>query len=1003
MLIWGLLWGGLLGLLVGNEAGLALGLALGWLAGLTLRICVRNEIRQALDAARTGPGRAQAAGAGAAAAGGPGRPDAPPPLPGHALPAARATAGQAVRAMPAPAAPAAPATPPPLPPPSPFMREEMAGQAASAAASPTAEWPASEWPTSEWPASEWPAARANAGAGTRRAPAPLAALRQWLLGGNAIMRAGLVILFIGLAFLARYAAQANLLPLELRLAAVGLAGLALLCTGFGLRARRPDFALPMQGAGVAVMYLTVFAAFRLQALDAPLLAFGLMVAVCAGGCVLALLQDARALALLAFAGGFATPVLLSSGGGSHVALFGYYLVLNLGILWLAARRAWRALNLLGFVATFGVATAWGVLRYVPAHYASAQFFLLAFAAIYVAAALLYARRAPMLAPPAGPAAPPLALRERVVDVALVFGTPLAAFGLQAGLVRHVPMGAAFSALGFGAAYLLLAAMLARRGLPPWQRLVECFVALGLGFATLAVPLALDARWTSAAWALEGLAAFWVGARQARWLPRALGLGLQLAALLALGGSLSWHPVAAWPLAHPAFMGMALLALAALGCAWLARAPLPHGPSRWARGWAGMERQLPRPLFIYGFVLWCAAWSLEWGRRLPPALLGDAPAPVWPAADANLLQLLSTLLSAGAGLWLARRLRWPVAAWPSLAALPLMAAALLNGWALGQRVLDGLGPLLWPLALALHALFLLRNEQAGGLSAAIRRWLAWQHPAGLWLLLALLADVLWALIDRAGLRGTAWASVSALAAAIAVLAALTALAGPAARPPGTARWPLRAHAAAYLWTAALPIAALTLLGALAVACTSSGHTAPLPYIPLLNPTDLCIALALGSVLLWRRAVLAAAPPPAGSALLAHPAFWVVTGLLALVAASSMWLRVAHHFFGVAWRAGALFDSFVVQTGYSLLWTLLALGLMVAAHRRALRPPWLAGAALLALVVLKLALVDLANRDGAERIVAFIGVGLLMLATGYFAPLPPRPAPPAQGGASAKIGP
>ena len=118
------------------------------------------------------------------------------------------------------------------------------------------------------------------------------------------------------------------------------------------------------------------------------------------------------------------------------------------------------------------------------------------------------------------------------------------------------------------------------------------------------------------------------------------------------------------------------------------------------------------------------------------------------------------------------------------------------------------------------------------------------------------------------------------------------------------------------------------------------------------------------------------------------FWGAIGLLALVVLSTVWLRVAHHFFQVPWNAWALYHSFVVQTGYAILWTVLALALMVAAHRRGLRPAWLAGAGLLALVVLKLILVDLSNRGGGERIIAFIGVGVLMLVVGYLAPLPPR---------------
>ena len=48
----------------------------------------------------------------------------------------------------------------------------------------------------------------------------------------------------------------------------------------------------------------------------------------------------------------------------------------------------------------------------------------------------------------------------------------------------------------------------------------------------------------------------------------------------------------------------------------------------------------------------------------------------------------------------------------------------------------------------------------------------------------------------------------------------------------------------------------------------------------------------------------------------------------------------------------------------------------------------GAGLLGVVVVKLLLIDLSNAGGAERIIAFIAVGVLMLVVGYFAPLPPK---------------
>jgi uncharacterized membrane protein len=109
--------------------------------------------------------------------------------------------------------------------------------------------------------------------------------------------------------------------------------------------------------------------------------------------------------------------------------------------------------------------------------------------------------------------------------------------------------------------------------------------------------------------------------------------------------------------------------------------------------------------------------------------------------------------------------------------------------------------------------------------------------------------------------------------------------------------------------------------------------------------------------------------------------------AFIAVNTVWLRVVHHFAGVAWDAGTLFSSFLVQAGYSILWTSIAVVLMVLAHRRANRGVWTAGAALIGLTVVKLFVIDLSNRGGSERIVTFIAVGVLLLVVGYFAPMPP----------------
>mgnify|MGYP006144399633 CR=1 FL=1 len=52
-------------------------------------------------------------------------------------------------------------------------------------------------------------------------------------------------------------------------------------------------------------------------------------------------------------------------------------------------------------------------------------------------------------------------------------------------------------------------------------LAETCLALGVIFTSLAIPLGLDARWTAAAWAVEGAGIFWLGLRQQRRVERRL--------------------------------------------------------------------------------------------------------------------------------------------------------------------------------------------------------------------------------------------------------------------------------------------------------------------------------------------------------------------------------------------------------------------------------------------------------------------------------------------------
>jgi uncharacterized membrane protein len=300
--------------------------------------------------------------------------------------------------------------------------------------------------------------------------------RNWLFGGNTVLRVGVVLLFLGLAFLLRYATEGMVVPIELRYAGVAGCALTLLGLGWWLRLRNSNYGLMLQGTGIAVLYLTVFAAMRLHPLLDPGAALGLLVAVTVFSAILAITQDALGLACAAALGGFAAPILTSTGAGNHVALFSYFALLNAGILAIAWFKAWRLLNLIGFVGTFGIGFAWGMRSYTPELLWSTEPFLILFFLMYLGIGLLFARRKllEMRDAPDDDSRGALlrwsAAKGDYVDGSMLFGPPLVGFGLQFALVQHLEFAAAFSALALGIIYMGLARLLSggQHQVQAWQ-------------------------------------------------------------------------------------------------------------------------------------------------------------------------------------------------------------------------------------------------------------------------------------------------------------------------------------------------------------------------------------------------------------------------------------------------------------------------------------------------------------------------------------------------------
>jgi len=625
-------------------------------------------------------------------------------------------------------------------------------------------------------------------------------------------------------------------------------------------------------------------------------------------------------------------------------LFGYYLVLDLGIAAVAWWHSWRALNLLAFVGTYGVATAWGVLRYRPEQFATTEPFLLAYLVLFTGIALLFAwRRPPRL--------------TGLVDGTLVFGTPLVTLLAQARLVQGMDFGMAYSAAGFGLFYAGVASWLWRTAPDTLRRLCEAFVALAVGFGTLAIPFALDdGLTTSMAWSLEGAGLYWVGARQHRRLARYVGIGLQLLAAMAFvkgAGAGGFHARREefLLLANARFMACLALSLAGF---FIAR-----------EAYAARER-LARDEWRHTQML--AGWALLWWAGGSSAEIDQFVAPDYEVA--SLLGLIGA--SAVTLEYLAQRLAWLPGRLLAVAALPAAFSMLPLAMHVDPNLMANGGFAAWPFSLAVVYWILRRLEPCDA------EWTRWAYAPAFWLVSLVTGLSLMGLADDAlGLDGDWPLAALGLGLAAMLLIAHQALEHGLGAFGRLANLQLQAGMG--------PVVGLGILWTLWANSTARGDAQPLPYVPLLNPTDVALAVMALAALLWWNRLRQTGP---GIVLdeaqhLAAPLF----GGLAFVWLNGLLVRSVYQWTDVSFRPDALWHSVALQVCFSIAWTLVALGGMLLSTRRGWRAGWITFATLLGGVVVKLFVVDLSQLSTGAKIATFLVVGLLLLIVGYLSPVPP----------------
>lgn len=332
---------------------------------------------------------------------------------------------------------------------------------------------------------------------------------EWLLGGNWLARVGILAVVFGLAFFLKLAFDNDWIGEIGRVVLGLLVGSGLLGGGEYWRRKYAVWAQALTGGGLAILYLSVFAAFALYGLIPPLPALGFFLLVTLTAAGLALRYEARAIAVLGIVGGFAAPLMLAEGLPDQRILLAYVLLLDLGVLALATFRNWRWLTLLGLVGSLLLFGFWQA-ELSPGLLLS-QIALTIIFLIFVGATTLFHllwRRPP-----------------GTVDQGLMTLNAAAYYGISYGLLR------ADWRDWMGGFTLLLAAFYGLLGYAIIQRHQEQIrlslfaVGIALVLLTIAVPVQLRGPWISVAWAAEAAALVWLSflldMRPLRWFGMAL--------------------------------------------------------------------------------------------------------------------------------------------------------------------------------------------------------------------------------------------------------------------------------------------------------------------------------------------------------------------------------------------------------------------------------------------------------------------------------------------------
>ena len=316
-----------------------------------------------------------------------------------------------------------------------------------------------------------------------------------------LIRVGVLILVIGIGFFLKYSIAKGYIGPTARVLLATLAGAGLVAGGlklFGGRYR--VLGQGLAGAGFATLYFSFFTAHQPgYELFNPIVAFALMVLVTAVAGIVAVRFNSLLVAVLGLLGGYGTPLMIKTGSESVVLLFGYILLLGLGMFSVASRREWRLLHYLSFAATCLLVVLSLDRSFTPERFWEFMPFLLAFFALFSSVTFVYQ----------------LLHRKTATLLELIFlflnAAAFTGFSVNCIDATFEREAIALLTLGLAVFYILHVVFFLKRGLRD-RGLLLSFMGLASFFVAITLPIVLSKGWITVSWALQAFVMLWIASK-----------------------------------------------------------------------------------------------------------------------------------------------------------------------------------------------------------------------------------------------------------------------------------------------------------------------------------------------------------------------------------------------------------------------------------------------------------------------------------------------------------